>query len=74
MILLSKPNGEHLAVNAQLIESAEAASDTVVTLVDGTSYVVLESVPEIAARVRMFRASLLANKRPVLGRPVLAPS
>jgi flagellar protein FlbD len=67
MILLSKPNGEHLAVNAQFIESAEAASDTVVTLMDGTSYIVAESVPEVVARVRMFRASLLANKR-VVGR------
>jgi flagellar protein FlbD len=72
MILLSKPNGERVAVNAQFIESAEAASDTVVTLVDGTSYLVTESVPEIAARVRMFRASLLANKRPPSGARVLA--
>jgi len=73
MILLSKPNGEHVAVNAQFIESAEASSDTVVTLVDGTSYLVTESVPEIAARVRMFRASLLANKRLSPGARVLAP-
>jgi len=72
MILLSKPNGEQLAVNAQFIESAEAARHTVVTLVDGTSYLVTESVPEIAARVRMFRASRLANQRPSGGR-VLAP-
>ena len=73
MILLSKPNGERVAVNAQFIESAEASSDTVVTLVDGTSYLVTESVPEIAARVRMFRASLLANKRPSPAARVLAP-
>jgi flagellar protein FlbD len=72
MILLSKPNGEQLAVNAQFIESAEAACHTVVTLVDGTSYLVTESVPEVAARVRMFRASRLANKRPS-GARVLAP-
>ncbi len=74
MIVLSKPNGEHLAVNAQFIESAEAASDTVVTLVDGTSYIVAESVPEVAARVRMFRASLLANRRLPSGGRVLTPS
>ncbi len=74
MILLSTPNGEHLEVNAQFIESAEAASDTVITLVDGTSYIVAESVPEIAARVRMFRASLLADLRLSSGGRALTPS
>jgi flagellar protein FlbD len=61
MILLSKPNGQQMIVNAALIESAEALPNTVVTLVDGTSYIVAESVPEIAARVRTFQASLLAR-------------
>ena len=63
MILLSTPNGEHLEVNAQFIESAEAASDTVITLVDGTSYIVAESVPEIEAKVRVSQAWLLADLR-----------
>jgi flagellar protein FlbD len=63
MILLSNLNGEHMAVNAELIESAEPAPVTVVTLVDGTSYMVSESVPEVAARVQMFRATRLARKR-----------
>ncbi len=66
MITLSKLNGEHMALDAELIESAEAAPDTVVKLVDGTRYVVAESVLEVAARVRIFRASLLASKRLVL--------
>jgi flagellar protein FlbD len=61
MITLSKLNGERMAVNAELIESAEAVPDTIVRLVDGTSYVVAESVAEVVARV--FRASLLARKR-----------
>ncbi len=55
-----------MALDAELIESAEAAPDTVVKLVDGTRYVVAESVLEVAARVRIFRASLLASKRLVL--------
>ena len=74
MIILSKLNGEHMALNAELIESAEAAPDTVVKLVDGTRYVVAESVPEVAARVRMFRATLLANNRLSLAGRVLTPS
>jgi flagellar protein FlbD len=63
MILLSKLNGERMAVDAELIKSVEAVPDTLVRLVDGTSYIVAETVPEVAARVRGFRASLLARKR-----------
>ncbi|MFE7329416.1 flagellar FlbD family protein [Streptomyces sp. NPDC057565] len=35
MIRLTRFNGSHLHVNADLIESVEATPDTVVTLIDG---------------------------------------
>lgn len=59
MILLTRLNGPQMAVNADLIERAEATPDTVLTLVDGTKYLVAESVEEVIDRVRTFRASVL---------------
>ncbi|HTV10766.1 MAG TPA: flagellar FlbD family protein [Acidimicrobiales bacterium] len=59
MILLTRLNGPQIAVNADLIERAEATPDTVLTLVDGTKYLVTESVQEVIDRVRNFRASVL---------------
>jgi len=59
MILLTRLNGPQIAVNADLIERAEATPDTVLTLVDGTKYLVAESVQEVIDRVRFFRASVL---------------
>ncbi|HET6810697.1 MAG TPA: flagellar FlbD family protein [Acidimicrobiales bacterium] len=60
MILVTRLNGDSLAVNADLIQRVEATPDTVVTLVDGSKLVVTESVDTIIDRVRMFRASVVA--------------
>ena len=48
-----------MAVNCDLIERVEAAPETVVTLVDGSRYVVSESVAEIVDKIRAFRASVV---------------
>jgi len=47
-------------LNADLIERAEATPDTVLTLVDGTKFVVEESIDELIERMRMHRAAVLA--------------
>ena len=60
MILVHKLRGEPMLLNADLIESVESTPDTVITLVDGRHLVVGESVEDIAARVRDFRAAVLA--------------
>ena len=60
MIRLTRLNGPPFALNCDLIERAEATPDTVLTLVDGTKYVVSESVEEVVVRVREFRASIIA--------------
>jgi flagellar protein FlbD len=59
MIVVTRFHGPTLALNSDLIERVEATPDTVLTLVDGTKYVVQESVEEIIGRVREFRASIL---------------
>jgi flagellar protein FlbD len=54
-------NGEQFALNPDLIERVEAHPDTVIFLVDGTKYVVRESVDDVLQEIREFRASILAT-------------
>ncbi len=60
MIVLTRLNGPGFALNPDLIERAESTPDTVLTLVDGTKYVVVEGLGEVIARIRWFRASVIA--------------
>lgn len=59
MILVTRLNGSPFALNADLIERVEGHPDTVLTMVDGTKYVVHESVQEVIDRVVAYRASIL---------------
>jgi flagellar protein FlbD len=59
MIILTRLHGASVAVNCDLIERVEAAPDTVLTLVDGSRYVVRESIAEVVDKVRAFRASVV---------------
>ena len=61
MILVTRINGAVFALNPDLVERADCTPDTVVTLVDGTKYIVAESVPEFIDSVRHYRASLIAQ-------------
>jgi flagellar protein FlbD len=60
MINVTRLNGPAFALNPDLIERIEATPDTVIHLVGGTNYVVVESVEEIVARVRESRAAVIA--------------
>ncbi len=61
MILVTRINGSVFALNPDLVERLDCTPDTVVTLVDGTKYVIAESVPEFIDSVRHYRASLIAQ-------------
>ena len=61
MILVTRINGAVFALNPDLVERADCTPDTVVTLVDGTKYVIAESVPEFIDSVRHYRASLISQ-------------
>jgi flagellar protein FlbD len=61
VILLSRLDGQQIVVNADLIEHLEAKPDTLITLVNGTKFVVAESPQEVVTRVRIFKASVLVN-------------
>ncbi|MGY1778987.1 flagellar FlbD family protein [Geodermatophilus sp. SYSU D01036] len=61
MIRVTRLNGEHFALNPDLIERVEGHPDTVVFLVDGTRYVVSEDVDAVLDEIREYRASILAT-------------
>ena len=60
MIRLTRLNGEHFVLNAELIQRVEGHPDTVITLRDDTKYVVTETVDEVVRAVRDYRASIQA--------------
>jgi len=60
VILLTRLGGALFALNPDLIERADCTPDTVITLVNGTKYVVHESLAELASLVRDYRAGVLA--------------
>jgi len=61
VIRVTRLNGEGFALNPDLIERVEAHPDTVAFLVDGTKYVVRESVDEVLQEIREYRAGILAT-------------
>lgn len=60
MIIVTRLNGPAFAVNPDLIERAESTPDTVLTLVDGTKYVIAEPLTELIDLIRGYRASVIA--------------
>ena len=61
MIRVTRLNGEQFAVNPDLVERVEGHPDTVLFLVDGTRYLVTESVEDVLLEIRDYRASVLAT-------------
>ena len=69
MILLTRLNGPVFALNPDLVERADCTPDTVITLVDGTKYVVAESLTELVTLVRQYRASVISDAQQLVSRP-----
>jgi flagellar protein FlbD len=61
MIYLTRLNGNPLVVNSDLIKYAEAAPDTVLTLVNGEKIVVLEGCEEVIGRTVAYRARVFGE-------------
>lgn len=72
MIVLTRPNGQPVMLNCDLIESVEqndassshGAVETIITLTTGNAVVVCESMEEIERRVVAFRRKVYGSKRP----------
>ena len=61
MVTLTRLTGMPFALNPDLIERVDETPDTVITLVDGTKYLVRESLADVVAAVMEYRARLLAT-------------
>ena len=64
MIRLTRINHVPLILNADLIEHIETTPDTVISMVGGQKFVVLESTDEVIGKVIEFRREI-ARDRPV---------
>ncbi len=58
MIRLTRLNHQPIVVNAELIESLEAAPDTMLSLINGQKMTVRESVEEVLARVLDYQRAI----------------
>ena len=61
MIELTRLNGNSILLNSDLIKTAEASPDTMLTLINGEKLIVRETLGEILERVLEYRARLLAT-------------
>ncbi len=61
MITLTRFSGSVFALNSDLIERVDATPDTVITLVDGTKYVVTEGLQEVVDAIRTYRGAVIAE-------------
>nr|WP_205861519.1 flagellar FlbD family protein [Planosporangium flavigriseum] len=66
---MTRLNGPVFALNPDLVERADSTPDTVITLVDGTKYVVGESLAELVALIRRYRASVVAEAQQMVAQP-----
>lgn len=60
MIQLTRLNGIPIVLNSDLIKTAEASPDTMLTLINGEKIIVREPCEEVTALVLAYRAHLLA--------------
>ncbi|SPE20318.1 hypothetical protein SBA5_290172 [Candidatus Sulfotelmatomonas gaucii] len=60
MIELTRLNGRPMMLNSDLIKTAEASPDTMLTLINGEKLIVREEIAEVVERVLAYRAHLLA--------------
>jgi flagellar protein FlbD len=61
MIELTRLNGTPMVLNSDLIKTAEASPDTMLTLINGEKLIVRETCAEVTERVLAYRARLLAG-------------
>lgn len=54
MVILTKLNGKELMVNENHIETVAETPDTVITMTNGHSYIVQESIEEILHKIIAF--------------------
>jgi len=61
MIELTRLNGTSMVVNSDLIKTAEASPDTMLTLITGEKIIVREELSAVVERILAYRARLLSD-------------
>jgi flagellar protein FlbD len=61
MIEVTRLNGNPMLLNSDLVKTAEASPDTMLTLITGEKLIVRETCAEVLERVLDYRARLLAS-------------
>jgi flagellar protein FlbD len=73
VVTLTRLTGSVFALNSDLIERVDSTPDTVITLVDGTKYLVRESIDEVVAAVRAYRGGIVADSARLSASHTAAP-
>lgn len=63
MIVVTRLNDSQFAVNPDLIERIYANPDTTLVMVDGSKYIVTETIDEIVSMTVAYRARIIATAR-----------
>ena len=61
MIEVTRLNGNPMVLNIDLIKTAEASPDTMLTLINGEKLIVRETCADVTERVIAYRARLLSR-------------
>jgi len=69
VIIVTRLNGAQFGVNPDLLQRVDSAPDTILTLIDGTKYIVREPMAEVIARINEHRAQLLARAQEIQASP-----
>jgi flagellar protein FlbD len=69
VIVVTRLAGGQFGVNPDLIQRIDSAPDTILTLIDGTKYIVAESMSDVIDRIREQRAQILARAQEIQVQP-----
>ena len=69
MIVVTRLGGGEFGVNPDLIQRIDSAPDTILTLIDGTKYIVAEPMTEVIMRVNEHRAQILSRAQEIQMQP-----
>jgi uncharacterized protein YlzI (FlbEa/FlbD family) len=61
MIELTRLNGNPIVLNSDLIKTAEASPDTMLTLINGEKLIIRETCAQVTEKVLAYRAYLLTT-------------
>lgn len=65
MIVVTRLNGPPFAVNPDLVQRIDSAPDTILTLVDGTKYIVEESMADVITSINEHRSRMIARAQEI---------